>query len=128
MKYKMFGHVMWTIAALGGILMSLIYVFQDKMLYVNGAPPDSRTTFIRPERFNIRDHEDLYLPTPDGEMINCWFFKVDQNYRRAPTMLYFHGNAGSILITVHLSMPFAQRAPILTSFDGAFELLFLRSP
>jgi len=78
--------------------MSLIYVFQDKMLYVSGAPPDARTTFIRPERFNIRDHEDVYIPTPDGEVINCWFLKVDENYRRAPTMLYFHGNAGSILI------------------------------
>lgn len=77
--------------------MSLIYLFQDRILYVSGAPPDARTVLIRPERFNIRDHEDLYLPTPDGETINCWFFKVDENYRQAPTMLYFHGNAGSIL-------------------------------
>lgn len=76
--------------------MSLVYVFQDKILYVSSAPADARTTFIRPERFNIRDHEDLYIPTPDGEMLNCWFFRVDENYRQAPTMLYFHGNAGNI--------------------------------
>ena len=98
MQKKMFGHILWTMAAMGGVLMSLIYLFQDKILYVSSAPPDARTTLIRPERFNIRDHEDLYIPTPDGETLNCWFFKVQENHRQAPTMLYFHGNAGSILI------------------------------
>ena len=96
MRLKMLGHIVWTIAAVGGILMSLIYVFQDKLLYVSGAPADARTTLIRPERFNIRNHEDLYISTPDGEVLNCWFLRVDDNYRQAPTMLYFHGNAGNI--------------------------------
>jgi hypothetical protein len=121
MRTKMFGHFIWTIAALGGLVMSLIYVFQDKLLYVSGAPADARTTFIRPERFNIRNHEDLYIPTPDGEIINCWFLRVEENYRQAPTMLYFHGNAGSILQQLSIKPllhPFAQHMshifPILT--------------
>lgn len=95
MRINMIGHTVWFLAAVGGILISLIYIFQDKLLYVSSAPADARTTFIRPERFHIRNHEDLFISTPDGEVINCWFFKVEDNYRDAPTMLYFHGNAGS---------------------------------
>lgn len=117
----MIWHMLWTMAAMGGVLMSLIYLFQDRILYVSGAPPDARTTLIRPERFNIRDHEDLYIPTPDDEMLNCWFFKVEENYRQAPTMLYFHGNAGSILKHPTTLSPHRFATPSPALFGARFS-------
>ncbi|MBN2418182.1 MAG: alpha/beta hydrolase [Deltaproteobacteria bacterium] len=36
---------------------------------------------------------DVYLDTPDGEVLHGWFFTVTQD---EPVILFFHGNAGNI--------------------------------
>lgn len=59
-------------------------------------PIGSRVNFDKPERFHLYKWEEIFLPTKDGEMIQAWFFKTSIGSEIAPTMLYFHGNAGSM--------------------------------
>jgi len=38
----------------------------------------------------------VFVPTPDGENIQCWLFKYHTSSKKVPTLLFFHGNAGNI--------------------------------
>eukprot|EP01122_Echinamoeba_exundans_P005459 TRINITY_DN15612_c0_g1_i1.p1 TRINITY_DN15612_c0_g1~~TRINITY_DN15612_c0_g1_i1.p1 ORF type:complete len:239 (+),score=37.77 TRINITY_DN15612_c0_g1_i1:125-841(+) len=95
MAINLISHMIWSLLALGGGLLLLVYLVQDKLVYV----PDiemSRTQFLNPADYGIEDWEELFLPTPDGEKIQVWFFRAPRNPESAATMLYFHGNAGNI--------------------------------
>lgn len=92
----------WIFAALGGIFLLMLFLYQDKLIYVPDVPPDSRRVFIRPERFRINEWNEIFLKTEDGESIQTWLLKHPTNSKHCPTLLYFHGNAGSILFINYL--------------------------
>lgn len=62
-------------------------------------PPNSRTEVPRPNQFNIKDYEELIIPTDDGEKLSAFYIRGPRGSmgRTAPvTVLMFHGNAGNI--------------------------------
>jgi abhydrolase domain-containing protein 13 len=119
MALNLLSHMIWSLLALGGGLLLLVYLVQDKMVYV----PDiemSRTQFLNPADYGLEDWEELFLPTPDGEQIQVWFFRAPRNPESAATMLYFHGNAGSIQI---IHFPLVNRAFIASYIFIQFTAL-----
>ena len=60
-------------------------------------PPNSRTEIPRPSQFNIRDYEELIIPTNDGEKLSAFYIRGPRGGRNSNvTILMFHGNAGNI--------------------------------
>ncbi|KAK3694942.1 Alpha/Beta hydrolase protein [Podospora appendiculata] len=79
------------------VLTSLLYFKQKALIYPSHMPANSRTDVPRPSQFNIRDYEELIIPTNDGEKLSAFYIRGRQ---RGPnsnvTVLMFHGNAGNI--------------------------------
>lgn len=96
--------------------LTLLFVYQDKLLYfpsIPGAPKLTKdnpsgpimlslTTlfFIKvcvgyrhPREYDI-EHEDVMIPTEDGIRIHVWLLK-QSNSLGYPTNIFFHGNSGS---------------------------------
>lgn len=46
-----------------------------------------------PEDVNIKDFEEHFIKTKDGAVVHAWLMLQPQP-RLAPTIVYFHGNAG----------------------------------
>ena len=52
--------------------------------------------YISPEEYNM-PYEDFYLRASDNIKIHAWFVKQSaQKLSNAPTVVFFHGNAGNI--------------------------------
>lgn len=83
------------VSMLGGGILLALYTLQDKLLYCPGFPIGSRTNFLRPERYLVRNWEENYIKTVDGEVLQIWLCKQTGDYTKVPTILYLHGNAGS---------------------------------
>lgn len=79
---------MFSLAFIG-----VFYNAQDLLLYYPEQPPQSRLFVDSPQRFNLRG-ENHFLPTRDGIKINAVLIK--HSNPNAPTVVYFHGNAGNI--------------------------------
>ncbi|ETM01024.1 hypothetical protein L917_02332 [Phytophthora nicotianae] len=98
----------WLLSAAytGGTLcvgaLLLLYMYQDRLLYFPTIPGASKFTkdnppgYRHPGEFSI-DYEDLMIPCKDGVKINAWLMKQKEHTTR-PTLIFFHGNAGSELI------------------------------
>jgi len=66
-----------------------LYAFQRKLLY---RPDPTRTP---PALLGLRGVEDITLVTPDGERLVAWRTLARPG---KPTLLYFHGNGGSLAL------------------------------
>lgn len=88
--------------ATGGIaavLTTLLYFKQKALIYPSHMPPNSRTDIPRPSHFNIKDYEELIIPTSDGEKLSAFYLRGPLGSRgrvSKVTVLMFHGNAGNI--------------------------------
>ena len=95
----------WLWYGLGGagLVSVLLYTFQDYLLYFPTIE-NSRTVFIQPQAHGLADvFEEHFLSTPDGVTLNLWLFRQETENR--PTLLFFHGNAGSrYFSSVHLPL------------------------
>lgn len=80
-----------VLLVIGGF--GVFYNAQDLLLYYPEQPPQSRLFVDSPQRFNLRG-ENHFLPTRDGIKINAVLIK--HSNPNAPTVVYFHGNAGNI--------------------------------
>ena len=86
-----------------GALISFIlglYIFIHKMtdwfLYHPNEPIDSRTNVCSPKILDL-PFESTYISTSDGILINVFLLKQKPELLvTAPTIIYFHGNAGNI--------------------------------
>jgi len=65
------------------------YLGQRKLMYF----PDRDR--IQPAEAGLRGVEERVLETPDGERVIAWYGKARPG---RPTLLYFHGNGGSLAI------------------------------
>jgi uncharacterized protein len=68
-------------------VVGLAWMYQRKLLYF----PDATRT--QPAGAGLADVAERLLKTPDGQSIVTW---VGQASRGFPTILYFHGNGGSL--------------------------------
>ncbi|KAK3337432.1 Alpha/Beta hydrolase protein [Cercophora scortea] len=79
------------------VLTSLLYFKQKALIYPSHMPANSRTDVPRPSQFNIRDYEELIIPTNDGEKLSAFYIRGRKRGANANvTVLMFHGNAGNI--------------------------------
>lgn len=68
-------------------MVAALYLFQRKLQYF----PDTRT--IEPAAVGLPDARVVTLQTDDGERLIAWYVPARDGNR---TIVYFHGNAGSI--------------------------------
>ncbi|XP_065843654.1 protein ABHD13-like [Oscarella lobularis] len=89
----------------GGVLIFILlclavcgafYHYQDVLLYYPEQPESARVFVQTPNTVGL-PYENVFLETDDGVRITGYFVPQSLDRRReAPTMLYFHGNAGNI--------------------------------
>ena len=86
-------------------LIVFVVVRQSALLYIPQPDPSLplRTKrnppgYASPREVELADYEDVTIETADGIKLHGWLIKRgnDEATRRAPTLLYFHGNAGNI--------------------------------
>ena len=83
-------------------LLALLWWHQGKLLYMPQPDPQvPRTNRANPRGLRSpadwhMPYEDVAITTRDGVRISAWFIKQREAVERAPTVLYFHGNAGNI--------------------------------
>ena len=81
-------------------MIAYLFVNQNNLLYVPKHPQ-----FPRPNRLNPKgyknpkeigiEYENVNFKTKDGVTLNAWLMFASDS-KNAPTLLYFHGNAGNI--------------------------------
>ncbi len=67
-----------------------LYAGERRQIKYNESP------FRSPSYYNL-SYEENFIRTQDGIMIHTWFIKQHdkESTVKAPTLIYFHGNAGS---------------------------------
>uniref|UniRef100_A0A6B2LDT8 Serine aminopeptidase S33 domain-containing protein n=1 Tax=Arcella intermedia TaxID=1963864 RepID=A0A6B2LDT8_9EUKA len=76
-------------------MLVMLYLLQNRIVYVPYVPPNARVEFENPAAWNL-SHEEIFVDTPDGEKIQCWLIKTKHQPSSDPTLVFFHGNAGNI--------------------------------
>jgi pimeloyl-ACP methyl ester carboxylesterase len=90
----MLNKALWTLCFGGGGMLLMLYTFQNRLVYVPYMPPDARSNFLRPEDFFLYHYDKVSILTEDKETLQAWLFKTAK--QGAPTILFFHGNAGNL--------------------------------
>ena len=78
-----------VLAAGYGVVLTIIYFMQGRMLYLANVP--GRTLTMTPADARM-DYEDVAIKTADGVTLHGWFIAG----RSPRVLLFFHGNAGNI--------------------------------
>ena len=77
------------------IIVGALYHYQDSLLYFPEQPESARIFVQNPVTVGL-SYENVHLVTKDGYKIAAYFIKQPpEKLPQAPTLLYFHGNAGS---------------------------------
>jgi len=91
-----------TVAVSG--FLYLIYIQQEKILYLNETIPPKKTSqnpspFANPRQQGL-DFEDVWITTNDGIKLHCWWIPCDLMALgpdgKAPTVVFYHANAGNM--------------------------------
>nr|CAB3219651.1 protein ABHD17B-like [Phallusia mammillata] len=74
--------------------LGLLYQAQDMLLYHPGMPDNARIYVSSPPA--IYPYDEVLIRTADGEDLHGFFLKQSEDLiKEAPTIIYFHGNAGN---------------------------------
>ncbi|KAJ2720324.1 bem46 protein, variant [Coemansia sp. Benny D115] len=78
--------------------LSAVWLFQRDMVYPAAFPAHSRERVSLPSHFGMPHFDDVRLETPDKVVIRGYLIKrpTDAETRAAPTIVYFHANAGNM--------------------------------
>ncbi|MCA8927979.1 MAG: alpha/beta hydrolase, partial [Alphaproteobacteria bacterium] len=83
--------MIWTGALAAGAVyggaVAALYAFQSRLMYPGSEPTPP------PRAVGLRDVEEVRVETRDGLSLLAWWQKPEPG---RPTVLYFHGNAGSL--------------------------------
>jgi hypothetical protein len=101
---------------LGGlfvIVAGLLYVKQDKLLYfpeIGGIPrrPQSNPRGYRSPEERQLPYESHMISCADGVQIHAWLLRSVPDSESAPTIVFFHGNAGNIGLRIPNAMQMVQ--------------------
>ncbi len=88
-------------------LLSLLYVFQDKLLYFPDVPAGYRSKILDPKDSGLPEPESHLLRMSDGVKVHVWLFvhgadsrpsrhMAEAGLRTRPTVIFYHGNAGNM--------------------------------
>jgi fermentation-respiration switch protein FrsA (DUF1100 family) len=96
-----------------GVLVALVYVFQERLLY---SPNTGREILATPAAAGL-PYDDFTIATEDGEKLSVWWIPV-ANPRGA--VLLFHGNAGNISQRIDYALMFRRLgyATLLVDYRG----------
>lgn len=89
MAYRNFG--IMGIVGLPAMFMAMLYFRQNNMLYI----PTKGAYRVIPSQFGMNIYEKASILCADGVRISAWLIKQAEP-RSAPTIIMFHGNAGTI--------------------------------
>lgn len=78
--------IAFALLTLYALVVAGTYFLQRRLIYF------PETARVPPALVGLPDVEELELKTPDGERVLVWYGKAQAG---KPTLLYFHGNAGS---------------------------------
>ncbi|KAJ4197743.1 bem46 protein, variant [Fusarium falciforme] len=82
---------------IAAVLTSLLYFKQKALIYPSHIPANSRSDVPKPSDFGIKNFEELYIPTDDGEKLSAYYIRGPRGHKNSNvTILMFHGNAGNI--------------------------------
>jgi len=82
-----------------GVIMVLLYFFQNKLLYIPDAPnrqPSANPEGLRNPGEAGLNYEDVTIVTSDKVKLHGWLVKMPGPQQYYPTIVYFHENAGNI--------------------------------
>ncbi len=71
-------------------ICAYMYFYQEKIIF------QPRRELTRTPADLDLEFEDLFLTTADGVRINAWYLPAAGDAGSAPTLLFFHGNAGNM--------------------------------
>ena len=118
--YWMYGGVV-IFLLLASALVGAFYHFQDGLLYFPDQPESSRFFVQSPHKLGI-PFENSYIKCKDGIQINILLLKqAERRLSVAPTLIYFHGNAGNIghrLLNAHLVYTYSGCNVLLVEYRG----------
>lgn len=97
------------------VIVTMLYINQDKMLYMPNPPGIPRTPIENPKGFNSPsdwgingniarmnpssiskiEYEEFFIQTKDQASIHTWLL-LQSNSKEVPTIIFFHGNAGNM--------------------------------
>lgn len=102
---------MWVAATLAGLAAMVWFAIPriERALMYRPAP-----TYATPLEAGLEGVEEVCLKTPDGERIVAWYGAARPDH---PTLLYFHGNAGTLL----------DRADRIAAYLGEGRGIFMMS-
>eukprot|EP00879_Flechtneria_rotunda_P007125 GHRR01007477.1.p1 GENE.GHRR01007477.1~~GHRR01007477.1.p1 ORF type:complete len:303 (+),score=94.95 GHRR01007477.1:94-1002(+) len=86
--------------SVGAVLLGLIYVFQEKLLYVPRIPgvPDYDQSLV-PSKWGFEE-EDVWLKAEDGTKLHAWLLVprgwTKDQLKERPVLLFFQENAGNM--------------------------------
>lgn len=82
------------VAACYGLLVTVVYLMQGRMLYLANVP--GRDLTATPADVDLR-YEDIAIETADGVRLHGWYIPGESSR----VLLFFHGNAGNISHRLH---------------------------
>ncbi|KAK9832839.1 hypothetical protein WJX81_005824 [Elliptochloris bilobata] len=99
---------MATGGVLAGAVLGLIYVFQEKLIYIPRIPGVPNTFPYLPDKFGL-EYEDVWLTAADGTKLHAWYLyprtlPSAAARRRRPAVLFLQENAGNMA----LRLPFLR--------------------
>ncbi|KAJ8922354.1 hypothetical protein NQ315_004297 [Exocentrus adspersus] len=93
--YYMYGGI-FAVLLLFFAVTGILYQVQDNLLYSPELPSHSRVYVPIPSMFNL-PYESVTTRSLDGTQIHMYFIhQPEQRQRNAPTIIFFHGNAGNM--------------------------------
>lgn len=92
-------------------ICGVMYFNQRRLTYF----PDARR--VSPAQAGLSAVSEITLPAPDGETLVAWYAKAKPGQ---PTLLYFHGNAGTLLTRVERVRKYADsgRGILMLTYRG----------
>ena len=104
-------YVLFSATAVYLAICGVMYVNQRRLTYF----PDARR--VSPAQAGLSNVAEITLPTPDGETLIAWYAKAKPG---EPTLLYFHGNAGSLATRVERVRKYVERGRgiLMLSYRG----------
>ncbi|KAI8093525.1 Alpha/Beta hydrolase protein [Halteromyces radiatus] len=90
----------------------LLYLYQCELIYPSSFPDGSRTEVAKPSDFGMSYTEETLI-TKDKVKLRCYVITLEDvdEAKRAPTILYFHANAGNM----------GHRLPVAKIFNQKFR-------
>ncbi|CAH1119738.1 unnamed protein product [Phaedon cochleariae] len=93
--YYMYGGI-FAVSLLFFAVTGILYQVQDNLLFNPELPTHSRVYVPIPSMFNL-PYESIMARTSDGIQIHMYFISQTKDKQRsAPTIIFFHGNAGNM--------------------------------